>query len=451
MIRHPFALLIDRVAAWRGKRNFPRYQAEFRAMESWSAEQLKDWQWGRLQQILEHAYRSVPYWRETMDRLGAAPQDFKTPEHLRLLPGLTKDLINQKGDALLSRDAARGRVSFNSTGGSTGKNVWFLLDSETQDRRRAAGRLTEEWDRVEPGTRTLTLWGASLDAKPSRAAQWYDRLTGKLFLSAYGVGPDTITSYFEKLERFRPEVISAYPSLLLHVARQAGRERCRRLGVRLIYTSAEALYQPVRDELADLFGAQLRNRYASREFGMIASDCPAGDGLHAMDMRLFIETVPPHASGTPGELVITDLDNFPMPMIRYRIEDTARFAAAPCACGRPWTKLASVDGRVLDVVVTPDGRAFGGTFFTLTLRPFDRSIAQFQVIQDRLDHLIVKVVPGPTWDLRKRAELLATLDKHLGGGLRVELLEVHEIPPLASGKRRFVVSQIEHNQNTTTV
>lgn len=450
-MRHPLANLVDRAVAWRQKRRFPEYLAEFRAMEQWSVEQLHAWRWQRLKALLRHAYDAVPYWRETFDRLGAAPADFTAPEHIRLLPLLTKDLINEKGDALLARESARGKVTFGSTGGSTGKNVWFLLDRETQDRRRAAGRLTELWDRVEPGTRTVTLWGASLDAKPSKAAVWYDRLTNKLFLSAYGVDAATISSYFDKLERFRPEVISSYPSILLHAARQMGRARCRKLGVRLIYTSAEALYPPVREELEQLFGAAVRNRYASREFGMIASDDPEGGGLYLMDMRLFVETIPPQAIDHPGELVVTDLDNYPMPLIRYKIDDTARYLPPSVAASRPWTKLASIDGRVLDVIVTPDGRAFGGTFFTLTLRPFDRSIAQFQVVQDRIDHLLIKIVPGHSYDAEKRVKILTTLHEQLGSEIDIELVEVAEIPPLASGKRRFVISTLDPNGRATGV
>ncbi len=450
-LRHPIANFVDRAVAWRGKRRFPRYLAEFRAMERWDAQALQSWRFKRVQALIEHANKTVPYWSEQLDRLGAKPGDFTAPEHVRLLPALTKDLINQLGDALISRDPVRSRVSFNSTGGSTGKNVWFLLDLETQDRRRAAGRLTEGWDGVEPGTRTATVWGASLDAKPSRAAQWYDRLTNKLFLSAYGVGLEKVGEYYAALSRFKPDVISAYPSLLLHLARQVGKDRCRALGVRLIYTSAEALYEPVREELQELFGTAVRNRYASREFGMIASDCPQGGGLHLMDMRLWTETIPPMSVDTPGELVITDLDNYTMPLIRYRIEDTARVSTKPCDCGRSWTRLATVDGRVLDVIVTPDGRAFGGTFFTLTLRPFDRSITQFQVIQERVDHLTVKIVPGVSWDLRKRAEVLETLNRQLGGGLQIDLIEVGEIAPLPSGKRRFVVSQIDPLHRATPV
>lgn len=432
---------IDRAIAWRTGRRFPEYLAQYRAMERWTAEAFEAWRWERLRAQLDHAARTVPYWRETFARLGARPGDFTRAEHLAALPATTKELVNAAGDAMTSTQPEPGRVTRSSTGGSTGRNVWFLIDGEAHDRRRAAGRLTEEWDGVRPGTRTATIWGAALEQSASRGAALYDRLTNRVFLSAYGVGPAELEAYGERLARLRPEVISSYPSILLDLARRWGRERCRRLGVRIIYCSAEALYEPVRAELEDLFGAVVRNRYACREFGMVAADCPLGGGLHLMDMRLFVELLPTAEDPALRELVITDLDNRVMPLIRYRIDDLARPAAGPCRCGRPFARVEAVEGRVLDVVTTPDGRAFGGTFFTLVLRPFDRSIRQFQVVQDRPDHLVVRLVPGPGYDDAARERVRAVLAKQFGPALAVELAEVDEIAPLASGKRRFVVRE----------
>ncbi len=438
----PFvAGMIDRAIAWRTGRRWPEYLAQYRVMERWPRERLDAWRWERLQALLHHAVETVPYWREEFRRLGAEPQDFTSPDHLRLLPPLTKDVINLRGPDMYSNAPHRGRTTQTSTGGSTGRNVWLVIDGETHDRRRAAGRLSEEWDGVVPGRRMVTFWGASLDAHPSRGAQWYDRVMSRVFLSAYGVGEQELLGYFDRLARFRPEVITSYPSILLHAARRAGKDRCRKVGARLIYCSAEALYPPVREELEDLFGAKVRNRYASREFGLIASDCPHGAGLHVADMRLWIESGTPGADG-PSELLITDLDNAPMPLIRYRIEDMGQFEAAPCPCGRTLSRLKSIDGRVLDVITTPDGRAFGGTFFTLVFRPFDKSIRQFQVVQDRADHLLIKIVPGDLFDGPRRRKLELVLRDQLGADMTVDLQEVVSIPPLPSGKRRFVVSEI---------
>ncbi len=435
------AEVLDRAVAWRTGRRYHAHLHELRRLERGPREALDAWRLARLRALLEHAGRHVPYWRELFGRVGLVPADVNRVADLAALPPLTKALINEGGEALFAPQG-RGRIAATSTGGSTGRNVWLRLDLETQDRRRAAGRLTEEWDDVRPGTRTATFWGASLDASPSRGARWYDRLTGRLFLSAYGVDDVTLAAHFERLARFRPEVVSSYPSILLHAARRAGKAACRAVGARIVYCSAEALFEPVREELADLFGARVRNRYASREFGLIASDCPAGGGLHVADARLVLE-----AAGAPGpdgaaELLVTDLDNHAMPLIRYAIEDRGRFAEGPCACGRRWSRLASLDGRVLDVVTTPDGRAFGGTFFTLVFRPFDQSIRQFQAVQDRADHLVIRFVPGPGFDAAHRDKLEQTLRTQFGPSLAFDLVEVADIPPLPSGKRRFVVSEI---------
>ncbi|MBP7148528.1 MAG: phenylacetate--CoA ligase family protein [Acidobacteria bacterium] len=438
----PVARWADRLIAWRSGRRYPEYLAESRRIERLPRDEFVAWQWERLRALLRYAHDNVPYWRAQFDRLGARPEDFTGPDHLRLLPALTKDDFQRRAGELASASPPDGRITRSSTGGSTGRNIWFLIDADTHDRRRAAGRLVESWDGVAPGTRTATLWGASLDATPSRGARLYDRLTNRMFLSAYGVGDAELADYMHRLQRFRPEVIVSYPSILLHAARRAGRERCRRLGVRLIYCSAEALFAPVREELADLFGAEVRNRYASREFGMIAGDCPAGGGLHLMEQRLHVELLPGELGGAQ-ELLITDLDNRATPFLRYRIEDLGVALDEPCPCGRPFRRLASVEGRVLDVVVTPEGRAFGGTFFTLTLRPASPAIRQFQVVQDRIDHLRVRIVPAEGYDAAHRSAVRAALARALGPSMRIDLEECAEIAPLPSGKRRFVVSELE--------
>ncbi len=442
MIR-PLVSLLDRAIAWRSGRHYHARLRQYQEMDGWSRERLLDWRRERVTALLTHAYDTVPYYREVIDAAGLAREELVGEEALARLPLLTKGIINARREAMMSSAPPPGRTTLKSTGGSTGTNVWFEVDLETHDCRRAAGRLTEWWDGVVPGTRTAVLWGASLETKPSRASRLYDRFANRLFLSVYGVGDDELGAYREALRRFRPEVISSYPSILLHMAQRMGRAACRELGVRVIFTSAEALFPAVRAELEELFGAPVRNRYAAREFGMIAGDDPDGDGLLVSDMRVLIELLPPETPGGPQEMVITDLDGRVMPLIRYRIGDLALPGGEPPAGGRPWTRLASVEGRSLDVVVTPEGRAFGGTFFTLIFRPQDASIRQFQVVQDALDHLAIKVEPGEGYDSARRDALLATLREQLGPSMRFDLEEVERIERLGSGKRRFVVSELD--------
>lgn len=423
---------MDRVVAAGTGRKYPAYLREARAMERWSRDELETWRRGKLAALLDHARAHVPYWRNTLDASGS---ELARPERFREIPFLTKDLFAEQGAALVDERPPKGRITKSSTGGSTGKNIWFLLDLETHDRRRAVARLTDSWEGVYPGTRTVTLWGSPLDANPSRLSRLYDTLANRMLLSAYGVDDAKVASHTERLLAFRPEIVVSYPSILLHFARRMGKDRCRSLSVRRVFTSAEALYPAVRDELQDLFGCPVRNRYASREFGMIAAQCPESDCLHVMDPRFLVESI--EFEGVP-ELVVTDLDNRVQPFIRYRIHDSARILSGPCSCGRPFTRLQSVEGRSLDVIVTPTGKAFGGTFFTLVLRPSDRSVEQFQVIQEAKDRIRVLVVPGPGWSDARSAEVRAKLEGQLDG-IECRIETVREIPVLKSGKRRFVI------------
>jgi len=440
-MRETLVELVDGAIALAGRRRYRRYLADYRAMERWDPERVRALRVARLVELLRWARDEVPYWGETLRPLGAEPEDFRDPARLAELPVTTKDLLREQADRLRPRHDPPGRIQTRSTGGSTGRNLVFRVDIDTLDRRRAAGRLTESWDGVRLGTRSASLWSSPLDTGQSWKGRLFDRLTGSMFLSAWGVGEAELASYAERLERFRPVTLTSYPSVLLAFGRALGRARCRAIGVRVIYLSAEALYEPVRAELEELFGAPVRNRYASREFGLIASDCPSGAGLHVIDPRLWVEWTGNATDDEPGEMLITDLDNRATPFIRYAIEDASVPAEGPCPCGRPWARLARVDGRAFDLVVTPGGRMISGTFFTIAMRVVEDAVRQFQIIQDRPDHLRVVVEPGPAWSDEAWARIEQRLRSRVGT-MSIDREVVEEIPRLPSGKRRFVVSEV---------
>lgn len=444
---HPaLAELLERGIAWKQGRRYLEDLARFEEMQFWPRERLDGWRLERLRDLLRHAAEHVPYWRETMKTLGAEPEDFRSFEDLRELPQMDKELIRREGRRLHSELARPEQVRERSTGGSTGRNIWFTLDPRTQDRRRAAGMLTELWDGVRRGTRMAILWGSPLDAQPSRASRLFDVLTSRKFFSVYGVDRRQLDAYYDELRRFRPEVISSYPSILASLGRRLGRDRCRRLGVRVIYCSSEVLFDETRTELGELFGAEVRDRYATREMGLIGADCPVGEGLHLMDLRFVVEADEPDRPGVPTELIITDLDNRSFPWIRYRVGDLGGLIPDPCPCGRSLSRLSGIEGRQFDVIETPEGRLFGGSFFTILLRPSDRTVEQFQVIQERIDRLRVKVVPGARYGPERREAILQQLRERMGESMEVGLEEVDSIDPLPSGKHRFVVSRVREHR-----
>ncbi|MCK5074211.1 MAG: phenylacetate--CoA ligase family protein, partial [Bacteriovoracaceae bacterium] len=186
-----------------------------------------------------------------------------------------------------------------------------------------------------------------------------------------------------------------------------------------------------------------------REFGDIAQECAKREGLHINCDRFVIEilneNIEPVAEGKSGELVITDLDNYGMPLIRYRIGDMASFKKTLCSCGRGLPLLEQVEGRTLDIVRAPNGNRLGGTFWTLLFRSRP-GIKSFQVIQERLDEIIIKYVKDGSVANTDLLSFESHIHEKCGDNLNVHFVEVSSILKTASGKTRFVVSKLRDQQ-----
>jgi phenylacetate-CoA ligase len=215
-------------------------------------------------------------------------------------------------------------------------------------------------------------------------------------------------------------------------------------GLSAIVCSAEALYEPDRSLIEATLAAPVYNRYGCREVGDVAQEMPGRQGLVVNSDRVLVEVVDrngmPVPDGERGELLVTDLDNYGMPFIRYRVGDLGRWAAwqDPALA---WPVLAEVEGRSLDVIRTPTGERIGGTFWTILFRKRP-GIRQFQVVQPELRRLCVRYVRDPSVESLDEDYFRARIAERCGTGLAVEFEEVPAIEPEASGKFRVVRSEL---------
>jgi phenylacetate-CoA ligase len=210
-----------------------------------------------------------------------------------------------------------------------------------------------------------------------------------------------------------------------------------------IVTGAEALYEAERKEIEGAFDCPVFDTYGCREFMLIAAECEQHAGLHVNADHLVVELVDPKGRAVadgPGDVVITDLHNFAMPLVRYRNGDRATaMIGAACACGRGLPLLRSVDGRILDMIATPDGRNVPGEFFVYVMLG-RTAIKRYQIVQVATDALEVRIMshdalPGSECDL-----ITAQIAKVTGPLMRIMIKKVDAIEEPASGKRRVTVS-----------
>jgi len=164
-----------------------------------------------------------------------------------------------------------------------------------------------------------------------------------------------------------------------------------------IVTSAEGLEPDERALVERVFGCPVFNRYGCREVSVLASECPAHTGLHVMAEGLLVEIETPQGPAGPGEMgsiLITDLLNDGMPLVRYRIGDLGSWAPGECPCGRGLPTLERIWGRAYDFVGTPDGRRYHGEFFMYLFEDLRRANAGVQGFQVTQDGDVLVVCPG---------------------------------------------------------
>ncbi len=428
------------------RRHTLAYLDDYRRDQWLNPEQIAALQWKRLQRLLEHCYREVPYYRKRWRELDITPQDIRNLDDYAKLPVLTKADIRAHFDELKA-ESLRDRLLYKATGGSTGEPMRFGYTRESNDRRAAVMWRGYEWAGSRMGRRTLFLWGGAV-GDPTRAHQFKDRMYNAVFarrvLNSFKMTEANMSEYADAIDRYRPDIIVAYVGPLVKLAQWLIANGRNIWQPQSIIGGAEAMHEFQRDLIQNAFRAPAFNTYGCREFMLIAAECEHHHGLHVNADHLVVEVRTPHGAareGESGDVVITDLFNHGMPFVRYANGDVASPSAGRCACGRGLPLLRRVDGRVLDAIRTPAGHVLPGEFFPHMLKDV-AGLQRFQLVQCRLDRLDLSIVRGAGFDDASMDYIRREVNKVLGDSVQLDCHFVDDIPLTRNGKLRVTVSEI---------
>lgn len=421
---------------------------ELKSYQWRSAAELKARQLTKLQQLVEYACESVPYYTSVYADRGFSPASIQSVEDLGRFPILTKELIQEHKNELVSKAYSERQLLPNHTGGSTGKPLRFFQDRRQRDYGSASRMLCNGWAGWSFGGRTLRLWGHPADAAASQ------RLWGRLrsvalndfTFDTFHFSEDDMMVLARHMQSKPVDIIIAYASSLHHFARYLDRNDLTVPSPKGIISSADMLTQAQRSLIEEVFDTKVFNRYGCREVDLIAAECPEHTGLHIDINRLVVEFVDksgePCHPGDRSHLVVTDLTNYAMPFIRYRIEDLSTQLDTVCPCGRELPLMREPLGRKSALLRTPDGDFVSANALTTILSDI-RGLGQVQFVQRQLDHLIVRVVRRGAYDNTSESGFRSALRDLFGSGMHIEFDYVDVIAPSASGKYQLSISHIE--------
>ncbi|MCG3179038.1 MAG: hypothetical protein BIFFINMI_01369 [Phycisphaerae bacterium] len=420
---------------------FRRWLAFLKQSQWWDAGRIRDYQDARVRELAALAYATVPFYRGWFDAAGVRPGDIRTQEDLRRLPVLTKQLVREHQGRMVSR-AYRNRIwEVKRTSGTTGTSVTIPRAPEMRPLNRAIFWRHRDQFGVRPFDR-MVAFAPRTAISPSRRRPpfwWNDWFTRRAWVSLAHLSEANMPAIVAWFSRFRPVMLGGWPSAM-HLVATWMLENGVRLPrpPRLVSVASETLLPEVEERLARAFEAPISSMYGQAEFAGHAVRCRHGR-FHLDFECCCMEQCPVPEAG-PGvvSLIFTGWGNPAMPFIRYEVGDLAAPATDACPCGRQSPALLRIEGRADDAIRTPDGRRVVGLMAHLP------SAREVQICQDRLDHLEIRVVPGPDYDPGQEAELIRRLRVQLGDGFAFDVVKLESIPRGPAGLRKFraVVSEI---------
>jgi phenylacetate-CoA ligase len=419
---------------------FHVYQWPVIYRNQWKTEkELAAMQEKALRKLVKHAYTSVPYYHELFDSLGLKPEDVNSVSDLHLVPILTKDTIlaNYPKRILASR-VNWSKCSPRMTSGSSGKKLEVVLDHEVaalyrlMQFRQLLDVGYKPWDKIayirySPPVTSIILQKLNFFRRHYIPLEW------------------TPEQQVSEILRLKPQIINAYPSVLYLLAKTIGLDQGKRLHLKLLMSNSELLTGHAREYIEDVFQCKVYDDYSCLEFSAIGFECKM-QNLHVAADNVIVETLDPEGNQVPpgeqGRIIVTALNNFSMPYLRYEIGDIGVLSDKKCSCGRQFPVLQSIRGRSDDFVAMPSGQLVDPqtVVFQIEIIP---EVKEFRILQ-REDHgITVNIIPRDDADFELiRSEVAQKLQRLFDHSVNVEVREVATLERGSTGKHRSVISRV---------
>jgi len=419
--------------------------AELRSLqrsERWTPERLGELQLERARAMVGYAYEHCRFYRE---RWKSAPTIASLQDFSRI-PVVTKADIGAHTNDLISSQFESAKLIGAKTGGSTGVALRVYFDEDCQKARNAAAMRTDGWAGWRPGSMIAGLWGTPpvpRTLKEKIRNTFHDRA---IYLDTMRLDEQSMSDFAATMRRLEPEMLFGHAHSLFIFAQFLQQRGIAVPAVDGIISTSMMLIDSERKVIEAVFGSPVTNRYGCEEVGLIASECEEHRGMHLNSEHVFVEFLredgSPAQPGEEGRIVVTDLMNKGMPLIRYAVGDMGVPSERRCACGRGLPIMERLTGRTADFLKRRDGSRVAGISLvekTLTAIP---GIGQLQIVQEQLDEFVLNLVPSPDYTEQAGRELDAVLRKEFGGDIRIQLNRVERLAQERNSKYRFSICKV---------
>lgn len=416
--------------------------AQFRHNAGLNKDEIISLQNKKLRETVRHAYETTAFYKKWMDNAGVKSGDINTVDDLHRIPPITKSHIQNNFSAILSDKYKVEDCLVRTTSGSSGKILRVV------------------WDQFNFLTRMLLYYRCftMIGYNPFRKIVYFLPVvedTGFNFglFRQKGITLDTPFDEVKKiLIKYKPHILSIYPSFAVDLADCMSDKEIEQMKIRAISLNSEMILPSEAARIKDIFKCPVYEEYSSVEFGMIAGMCRE-NRMHVFSDNVILEILDENGrklpAGEPGEVVLTSLNSFAMPFIRYRIGDYSTITEETCSCGLSFPTIGRIEGRKDDSFILKDGRRIPAwQIYEIVERPLEEFGMDRLVLRDfylvQKDHSLAEFFFVRGGDFRETyiEELKNKAKELFGNGFVLKINELNDIQRVRSAKRKYIHREI---------
>ena len=400
----------------------------YRKSQNRSRDELRREQNRLLIDLIRYASIHVPYYRNLFREIELDASTFRGIEDMHRIPLLDKETVRTRKDEFLSDQAKRYGLTWDSTSGSTGTPLHFVLSNAVQANKIAALLRSFGWAGYRPGMRTLSVQSYYFSDRDFQ----YNRLYNVIRFDSNRLKKHSALKLVGFLEKKSVRFIIGFPFDIMMIGQFASEAGIDIPSPRAVITYGEKLSSHRRERIESLYDTKVFDFHSMHECSAMISQCEHGS-LHLIDDFSYMEI-------ENGSLVGTSYYNYSMPLIRYDTRDLVTLEDEDCLCGRPFRRVKEIQGKACDHIVTPDGRILGAVMSHSVDQA--KGVIVSQCVQDALDHITFRLVVDHQYDQASQSALERGLRKRLGEKMKIDFKIVDELEKTTGGKTPFIRSII---------
>lgn len=417
-----------------------RYE-ELIESQYWNRDQYLNFQEKEFISLIIYAKLHIPYYKKSL-----ADIEIKTIEDIKKIPILNKEILRTKYNEFIDINLNKKRFNYTNTSGSTGTPLRIPVYSEGRQANYAFFERAKRWAGISEKARSVTFAGrVFVSPNAAKPPFWRNNyFNNNLQCSSYHLSDKNLFYYYKTIRDYRPDFIDSYPSSVYIFANFIKKNNLPRFSIKAIITSAETLLDYQRRVIEEIFNCKVFDQYGSAEQVAFICQCEAGS-YHINPEYGIIEFINPatQKDAQPGEiaeLICTGFTNRAMPLIRYRIGDMGILSNKICSCGRKFSVVEAITGRLDDLIVARDSTKIGR--LDPVFKGVGETIVESQIVQIDYEHLALKIVKGRNYSESEGMKIMEEIHKRTGYMFKIVIEYVNSIPREKNGKLRSVISYV---------